>query len=110
MKNNILLMLLAFGLVACNSIDKQMNELEKACEANDLKKAEAIYESIDVSDLSLRQAGRWTEITMKYSALKTQKLMEEAAKQTQQIMEQSAKQTQDLMEQSAKQLNDLMGN
>lgn len=110
MKKIVSLMLLAFCLFACNSMDKKISELEKACDANDLEKAEAIYESIDASDLTLKQTARWTEVTMKYSALKTQQLMEEAAKQTQQIMEQSAKQTQELMEQSAKQMNSLFGN
>lgn len=92
-------MLLTFCLFACNPIDKKISELEKACDAHNLEKAEEIYESIDVSDLTLKQTARWTEVTMKYSALKTQQMIEEAAKQTQQIMEQSAKQ-----------LNSLFGN
>lgn len=92
-------MMLAFFLFACNPIDKKISELEKACEAKDLKKAEAIYESIDPSDLTIKQTARWTEVTIKYSTLKTQ-----------QIMEESAKKTQELMEQSAKQMNSLFGN
>ncbi len=87
MKKMYPLMLLAFCLLACNPLDKKISELEKACAANDLEKAEAIYESIeesiDASKLSLKQAARWTEVTMKYSALMYQKTIDEAAKQTQ---------------------------
>ena len=109
MKRIIPLLLLTFCLVACNSVDRKLSALEKACDAHNLEAAEQIYESISFSDLKLRQVDRWTELSMRYSALKTQRLMEDAAQQTQQLMEQAAKQTQDLMEQSAKQLNSLFG-
>lgn len=103
-------MLLAFFLFACsNSIDNKISELEKACEDKDIEKAEEIYESIDVSELSPKQAIRWTNITMKYSALKSQQLMEEAEKETQEIMEQSAKQAEELIKQSENQVNSLFG-
>jgi len=103
------MLLLAFCLVACNSVDRKLSALEIACKEHDLEQAEQIYESIDLADLKLRQFNRWTELSMKYSALKTQQLMEDAATRTQELMEQSAKQTQDLMEQSANQLNSLFG-
>ena len=38
MKRIVSLMMLAFFLFACNPIDKKISELEKACEAKDLKK------------------------------------------------------------------------
>jgi len=101
MKRILSLMVVALFLIACNSIDKQLAEFEKAIASQDLEKAEQLYESFDVTKMTIKQSARWTEATMKYSALQTQKLMEESARQTQELMEQSAKQTQQLMEQSA---------
>ena len=110
MKKILSLMVVALCLMACNSIDKQLAEFEKAIAAQDLEKAEELYDSFDVSKMTIKQSARWTEATMKYSALQTQKIMEESARQTQELMEQTAKQTQQLMEQSAKQMNSLFGN
>ena len=97
MKKLVSLMLLAFCLFACNPIDKKISELEKACKANDLEKAEAIYESIDISDLTLKQAERWGNVTVQYSNLKAQKMIEESEKQTQKLMEESSKQMNKLL-------------
>ena len=91
MKRILSLMVVALFLIACNSIDKQLAEFEKAIASQNLEKAEQLYESFDVTKMTIKQSARWTEATMKYSALQTQKLMEESARQTQELMEQSAK-------------------
>lgn len=96
MKKILSMMLVAFCLMACNAIDKQLAEFEKAVAAQDLEKAEQIYESLDINKMTIKQSARWTEVTMQYSALKTQKLMEESAKQTQELMEKSQKQMNSL--------------
>lgn len=89
-------MLLAACLTACNSVETQFKELEKAIAAQDYDKADEIYESIDVTKIKLNQTARWTEVSMKYSAMKTQQSMEEAAKHTQELMQESAKQLNNL--------------
>lgn len=109
MKKIISLMLLACCLLACNSNDKKITDLEKACEANNLEKAVRIYESIDESELTLKQVSRLTEIAMKYSALQTKDILDKSAQMTSDLLDQSTKMAQDIMEQSAKMAQEIVG-
>lgn len=90
-------MIVASCLMACNSIDKQLAEFEKAIAAQNLEKAEQLYDSFDVSKMTTKQSARWTEATMKYSALQTRELLQQSARQTQELMDQSSNLVQEML-------------
>ena len=100
MKKIITLLVVAICLVSCNcnSFESKMKKLDKACEAENLEKAEAIMASIDKDQLTPEQAAVWTEAAMKVSALKTKKLMEEAGEAVKDAAEEVGEKVQEALE------------
>ena len=100
MKRIISLLIVAICLVSCNcnSFECKMKKLDKACEKENLEKAEAIMASIDRDQLTPEQAALWTEAAMKVSALKTKKLLEEAGDTVKDAVEEAAEDVQEALE------------
>ena len=100
MKKIISLLIIAICLVACNnnSFESKMKQLDKACAAGNIEKAESIMASIDKEQLTPEQTAAWTEAAMKVSALKTKKMMEEAGQAVKEAAEEAGERVHETLE------------
>lgn len=113
MKKIISLLVIALCLVACNSVDQKLAQLEKACEDKNVEKAEKICASIDNAKLTAEQTARLTEATVKLAALKAEQFLQsagekveeavkEAGERAEEALENVSEQTQQVIEDAAK--------
>ena len=86
---------MALCMIACNNADKQLSDLEKACESQDLEKAEKIFESIDASKLTPEQLTLWEQIKLKMNELK-----EESCEGAQEVADAAEEKDQDVVDQA----------
>lgn len=91
MKKIFAMLIMALCMMACNNADKQLSDLEKACESQDLEKAEKIFESIDASKLTPEQLTLWEQIKLKMNELK-----EESCEGAQEVKDAAEEKAQDL--------------
>lgn len=98
MKKIIALLAIAICLVACNSVDKKLADLEKACEAKDTEKAEKIVNTIDQAKLSTEQAARLADATMKLAALKAEQFLEDAGEAVEEAVEEAGEKVEEALE------------
>ncbi len=100
MKKIITMLIVAICLVSCNcnSFECKMKKLDKACEKENIEKAEAIMASIDREKLTPEQVAVWTEAAMKVSALKTKKMMEQASETVKDAVKEASEKVQEALE------------
>ena len=95
MKKIFAMLIMALCMIACNNADKQLSDLEKACESQDLEKAEKIFESIDASKLTPEQHTLWEQIKLKMNELK-----EESCEGAQEVADAAEDKAQDVVDQA----------
>ena len=107
MKKIFAMLIMALCMIACNNADKQLSDLEKACESQDLEKAEKIFESIDASKLTPEQLTLWEQIKLKMNELKEESCEGGAAEEkAQDVVDQAEAKAQEAIDKGAQKAAD----
>ena len=110
MKKFFALVVVAMCMIACNSVDQKLDNLDKACEDKNLEKAEKICASIDAAKLNAEQSARLTKATVKMSALKAEQFLKDAGETVKEAVEEAGEAVQQAIEDVSEETKQAMDN